>query len=111
MLKARKVEDSWYPQRGDYKSDQEFNNIRQLTDRMYKLQDHVNTLRKPTPVEQKKEKSTFASGVMPEKPSIGPAQPPASSKAPGVPGQIAWDGDFFYVYVDSKWKRATLNTF
>jgi hypothetical protein len=63
MLKARKVEDSWYPQRGDYKSDQEFNNIRQLTDRIYKLQDQLAVLHKKS--------STAEIGGKKEKPPNG----------------------------------------
>jgi hypothetical protein len=39
--------------------------------------------------------------------------PPATSSAPGKPGQIAYDTNFFYVFdaTSNQWKRAALSAF
>lgn len=34
---------------------------------------------------------------------------PVSSNAPGTPNQLAYDQNYIYVYVVTKWKRAALN--
>lgn len=43
--------------------------------------------------------------------AAGAVKPPATSSAPGIAGQIAFDGSFVYVHVGTGWKRATLTTF
>lgn len=38
--------------------------------------------------------------------------PPATSNSPGIPGQIAYDKNFFYQCVDkNSWKRTALTAF
>ena len=37
--------------------------------------------------------------------------PPATASSPGVPGQVAWDADYFYLCTGTnQWKRAALST-
>jgi len=38
-------------------------------------------------------------------------EPPAAASSAGLPGQIAYDSDFFYVCIDANtWKRTALST-
>lgn len=43
---------------------------------------------------------------------LGPARTPASSTAPGQPGEVAWDGSYIYICTaPNTWRRAALSAF
>ena len=107
--------DRWYPDfrgfTGDaYKDDKLDKAFRIAYDRTYSLQGRMDDL-KSQPQPQAQQKNPLATGISGVTPSIGPSQAPLNSQAPGVPGQVTYDGSYFYVYIGGAWKRASLSSF
>ena len=139
-MKAKKQVNRFYPERSNYQSDQQFEEVRGLYDMVYGLKDSMAAPSDPPSSPNKGEANgpsdtkiggLYVEGVPPthsssptynqatgqfEYQTPGGSQAPASSSAPGYAGQIATDGNYIYIAVatgsgTNTWKRASLSTF
>jgi hypothetical protein len=139
-MKAKSQVNRFYPERSNYQSDQQFQEVRNLYDMVYQMHDTM-TPGKPDPPSSASSNpggpsttkigGLYVEGVPPshgaaptynqtsgqfEYLTAGGSNVPSASSSPGFEGQIATDGTHLYIAVSTgsgtnTWKRVSLSTF